>query len=340
MFNICYADREGNIFYLWNGTVPDMPHPASRDQAVNATGSADVWTRFHSLDELPQLLNPKSGYVHNCNSPPYLTNLDEPLHRQNYPAHFPGNRLSLRSQHSLKLIHNTKRFSLEDVRTMKHSMDMLLAERVKDDLIVALKEERRFDDVDAACKLLEQWDNTVAAESRGSVLFKLWWQSYSSGGRGGFAIPWSEREPISTPRGLANKDWAVETFRQAIDEAQRRYGKWDVTWGEVHRIRQGSIDLPVGGGSGRLGCFRVVGFRQDSDGRSIVNGGDSWVFAVEFGETPRAYTIVGYSQSEIENSPHFHDQAELYAANEMKRAAFTEQEIQSRLLKTYHPGQE
>ena len=34
MFNICYADRVGNIFYLWNGTVPNLPHPAHKAEAV------------------------------------------------------------------------------------------------------------------------------------------------------------------------------------------------------------------------------------------------------------------------------------------------------------------
>ena len=36
MFNICYADRAGNIFYIWNGTVPDLPHPAHKANAVHA----------------------------------------------------------------------------------------------------------------------------------------------------------------------------------------------------------------------------------------------------------------------------------------------------------------
>ena len=62
--------------------------------------------------------------------------------------------------------------------------------------------------------------------------------------------------------------------------------------------------------------------------------------AVEFGETPRAYTIVGYSQSEVESTPHFSDQAALYSANQMKPAAFTEEEISASLVKSYHPGEE
>ena len=339
MFNICYADRAGNIYFLWNGTVPVLPHAANFDTAVHATRTSDVWTRFHALGELPQLLNPQGGYVHNCNSPPYLTNLHEPLDRAKYPAHFPANSVSLRSQHSLLLIHNEKKFTLEDVRDMKHSMRMLVADRVKDDLIAAIQASKPTDEMRSAADLLARWDNSVSAESRGSVLFRSWWGRYSPNNRSGFAVPWSASEPTSTPRGIAERERAVELFREAMEETRRRYGKWDVTWGEVHRIRRGDIDLPVGGGSGRLGCFRALGFREDTDGKLVVRGGDSWVFTVEFAETPRAYTIVGYSESEIEGSPHFDDQARLYSENKMKRAAFTDEEIEAQLLRKYRPGE-
>ena len=96
----------------------------------------------------------------------------------------------------------------------------------------------------------------------------------------------------------------------------------------------------MSGGSGRMGCFRVAGFRRDSDGKLVVSGGDSWVFAVEFSDPPQAYTVVGYSQSEIEGTPHFADQAPLYSANKFKRAAYTEEDIERDLLKKYRPGQE
>jgi acyl-homoserine-lactone acylase len=89
-----------------------------------------------------------------------------------------------------------------------------------------------------------------------------------------------------------------------------------------------------------MGSFRVLDFRQADDGKLVASGGDSWVFAVEFSHPPKAYTVVAYSQSDVEGSPDFNDQAALFSANKMKRAAFTESEIQAQLLKTYRPGEE
>jgi hypothetical protein len=161
-------------------------------------------------------------------------------------------QLRLRSQHGLALLHNERVFSLEDVVEAKHSMRMLLADRVKDDLVAA--------------------------------------------------------EPATTPRGLASPEQAA-AFAWAVEEKRRQFGSWDVAWGEVHRVRRGSVDAPVGGCSGTLGCFRVLNFSTATDGRRVVDGGDGWVLAVEFGNEPRAYSVLAYGQSPDPQSPYHADQA-------------------------------
>ena len=340
MFNIAYADRDGNIYYLWNGSVPAIPHANQLDTAVHVSRSAEIWTQLHPIADLPQLLNPKGGYVQNSNSPPYFTNLHEPLDRDSYPAHFPDNRLSLRTQYSLELIHNDKKFSLEDVVDLKFSMGMLLADRVKDDLIAAVKATNPDGEQAAAVEMLEKWDNSVSADSVGSVLFEAWWRAYSRGLMNPYEVSWTPEKPVTTPHGLADRTKAVEAFSKALEKTKEMYGRWDVAWGDVHRVRKGNVDVPVGGGSGGLGCFRVLSFTNADDGKRVVSGGDSWIFAVEFGQTPKAYTVVGISQSEVEDSPHYADQAELYASNKMKRAAFTKKQIRAQLIRSYRPGEE
>ena len=61
---------------------------------------------------------------------------------------------------------------------------------------------------------------------------------------------------------------------------------------------------------------------------------------VEFGEVPRAYTVLSYGQSAREDSPHFDDQAALFARGEMKRIAWTDEEIARVALRRYRPGEE
>ncbi|MGH7481418.1 MAG: penicillin acylase family protein [Longimicrobiales bacterium] len=339
--NFTYADADGNIFYVWNGSVPALPLPSGGDTlAIDVAGLADVWSGLVPWDSLPMLLNPPGGYLHNENDSFHFTNLEARLWADSFPAHFPEPRLRLRSQHSLELIRDTPPLSLEDVVALKHSMRMELADRVLADLIAAARAAGEA----SAAEILAGWDGTAARASRGSVLFALWWDRYEDladeRGTAAFEEPWTAARPVETPRGLGDAASAVEALAWAEAEAERRYGEADVAWGEVHRVREGDVDVPVGGCGGELGCFRVLWFEREEDGRLAVRGGDGWVLAVEFGDPPRAYSILGYGQSEKPGSPHDDDQAALFADNRMKPVAFTEAAIRADLERSYRPGLE
>jgi acyl-homoserine-lactone acylase len=308
--------------------------------ATPAHSTRDVWTKLVPFDDLPQVLNPKGGYIHNENDSPHFTNLRERIDTTNKYPNFEKPELLLRSQHAIQLIGGTDRMSLEDVIRRKHSYRMLLADRVKPDLIAAVKATKPGGDTAAALALLEKWDNTAAPESRGGTLFEVWWQQYSRGLPDSlrYAKRWSAATPTTTPQGLGDPRRAAEAFGFAVTETARRYGKWDVAWGDVHRVRRGSVDVPVGGCAGALGCFRVLTFRPDSTGHLIANGSDGWILAVEFGDVPRAYSVLAYGESPREDSPWFADQAAMFARGELKKVAFLPRDVDADVVKRYRPG--
>ena len=339
--NFTYADRAGNIFYVWNASIPSLPHPSGGDTAaVPARRTSEVWTRYVDFDSLPQVLNPRGGYVHNENDPPYHTNLRQVLDRAKYPANFPEPLLRLRSQMAVTLIDNTKKLSLEDVIALKHSYRMLLADRVKDDLIAAVRATNPDAATANALEQLTKWDNAAGPTSKGAVLFQSWWQLYTQGSNPDsmFAEPWSLAKPAATPRGLKDPARAARAFTQALADVTRQYNDPFIAWGDVHRVRLGKVDVPVGGCSGALGCFRVLNFATNPDGKRSAIGGDGWILAVEFGDIPRAYTVLAYGESPKEDSPYHSDQAEMFAKGEMKRVAFTAKDVEAATVKRYNPG--
>ena len=340
--NFTYADRDGNIFYVWVTTPPSLPHPPGGDTvAIYATRSDQVWSRIVPFDSLPQLHNPPGGYLHQENDSPHYTNLNRILDHASFRFEVEEPRLRMRSQHALRILHNDRVFSLEDVVEAKHSMGMLLADRVKADLIAAVRRTNPTGEVARALDLLAAWDNTAATDSRGAVLFETWWNRYRSERRGQdlHAVEWTEADPAGTPRGLADANAAAEAFAWAVPETARRFGRWDVAWGDVHRVRRGDVDAPVGGCGGALGCFRVLNFDEQPDGKRAANGGDGWVLAVEFGDTPRAYSILAYGQSPDSTSRYHADQAALFAANRMKTVRWSDADIAAHAVERYRPGQ-
>jgi acyl-homoserine-lactone acylase len=339
--NFTYADRAGNIGLLWNASLPWLPHPVPSTPAVAVTSLSRIWTQYVPFEDLPFIRNPPGGYVQNANDSPHFTNVRGPVALANTHANMERPALRLRSQLSLELVENDAKLSLEDVVRLKHSYRMLLADRVKPDLVRALEATQPTGEMAAALALLKAWDNTTAPDRQGAVLFAAWWRKYAEGRPGylGYAVPWRETEPRTTPRGLSDLPGAAKAFTAALHETAERHGRWDVAWGEVHRLRRGDVDVPVGGGSGAQGHFRVLTFARAQDGRSVADGGDGWVLAVEFGDEPRAYSVLAYGQSAKPASRWHADQAALFARGEMKPVRFAAAEVDRHAVIRYRPGE-
>jgi len=131
------------------------------------------------------------------------------------------------------------------------------------------------------------------------TLFYFWWQR-----------PPGERE--HDPLG------ALEA---AVEEMERLYGTIEVPWGRVHRIRRGSLDLPIAGSKDPSTLWMAHG-PMDERGIIYTNAGSSFVMLVKLGPKVEAYSLLPYGISEDSSSPHYADQAPLMSRGELKRAWF------------------
>ncbi|MGQ0642654.1 MAG: penicillin acylase family protein [Gemmatimonadaceae bacterium] len=62
------------------------------------------------------------------------------------------------------------------------------------------------------------------------------------------------------------------------------------------------------------------------------------MIAVEFTDVPKGYSVLAYGQSAREDSPHYYDQAEMFAKGEFKRIALIEKDIDAQTIRRYRPG--
>ena len=353
--NFTYADADGNILYLWNGRVPVRRDGVSYDLDVDARGSRDLWKKLHPLDELPSLLNPKSGYVQNANNPPEFVSLRDRIDMARYPTHFERGALALRPQLALDLLERSSKMTVSDVIRLKYNTRMLLAERVKSDLLDIVEASPLRDAVAvgdellAAAAVVAAWDGTAAADSEGAVLFQHFWDGYAAAVRQPFAQPWSAANPTSTPAGIADHRQAVWQLLAAVRTTRANHGSERVAWGEVNRFRFGSVDLPGDGASGTYGTFRVMRFdRVDGiqrrvagnlgDGRPLAGFGDAWVLLVDFAPPVTGWSVLAYGQTTNPASRHSADQIRIFASHDLRRAWYTEDEIRQHTTREYRPG--
>lgn len=339
-FNVVYADREGNVLYLFNGT---LPRRADGDHAywsgiLPGDTSAALWHDVHGYDELPKLLNPPGGWVQNSNDPPWTAHWPPPpeLSPSAFPAYTAGTSYTLRSARSLRWLALEKpapaRWTFEALERAQHDTYLELADRVLPSLGAAV-EAHGTERARRAFAVLAAWDRRAEVNSRGTPLFIAWAERLAGPAfarRDGFAVPFDPLRPFDTPAGLSDPAQAAAWLDEAAAEIEQRHGALDAAFGEAYRLRRDGVDLPARGVSGGLGSFHVVNYGPPgADGKRVANFGESFTALVEFSNPVRAEVRLSYGNASRPGSPHRSDQLALLSSGELRPALLTPSEIEA-----------
>lgn len=338
MFNVGYTDRSGDVYYLYDGRLPIRPAGFDWSKPVPGSTIKTEWFSLYPIPQLPQLLNPRTGYVQNCNDSPWYANLEQRIDPKPYAEYIPEDDVTWRGRVSLHFLSTSGQLSLDAVKRFKYNDHLLIADRLKNDLIAWVKAHPAPNTpLSDAARVLENWDNHISPDSRGAELFGRWWDKYSKAANPQFAIPFSPADPLGTPTGLGDPPLGGNILAQVAEQMMQQYGTLDVPWGAIHRLRRGDFDSPIGGTKNTLA--NMV-YNQDPDGKYTAFAGDTYVLAVEFTQPLTAYSVLVYSESSVPGSPHYNDQTKIYAARSFKRSWFSEQEIANNTERKYHPGED
>lgn len=325
MFNIIYADRDGNIFYLFNGNIPVRTEGdfSFWKGTIDGTRSSLIWDSIHAYKDLPKLLNPPSGFLQNCNDPPWFCTDPPVLNPDNYPPYFSSLWTFLRPQHAVNMMKNNPSVSYEQLLDYKQNTEPEAADRFLDELLEAANE---YPDpaLKEAAEVLKKWDRKTETDSRGAILFTSWWNRINNQM---FEERWNPDDPFNTPRGIKNKETAVELLIAAAEEVKKRYGKLDVAWGDVNRFRLNEYDFPANGGPGDYGIFRTIYFREDTDEKNRAIAGETFVAVVEFGENLKANVILSYGNSSQPGNRHCGDQLDMLSLKKLRSVLFQKENI-------------
>ena len=247
---ISYADVDGNIGFVAPGRIPVRKRANDLKGLAPAPGwdARYDWAGTIPYDELPRLLNPKSGTFASGNQkilPPgykhFITSEWQPPYR--------ANRIS-------ELLEATPKHTRESFARMQ--MD-IVSPAVRELLPYLLATPAATPQAQAALARLAAWDATMSVDRAEPLIVVAWWREltraiYADELGPAFTPAWSTRaqflsnvladrngqgrwcDNIATPRVETCAEVLAESLERALADLRQRYGDDPVRWrwGDAH----------------------------------------------------------------------------------------------------------
>jgi penicillin amidase/acyl-homoserine-lactone acylase len=324
--NFVYADRSGNVAYFYNAKFPKRVPGLDWQGVLPGDRSDLIWQETLPFEAVPQVVNPRSGFVVNANHTPFRSTdpADAPDPARFAPELGIESRMTNRGLRELELFGGDTSITREEFRAYK--FDKRYAEGSEAKRIVAeiLAADPMGDpDLVSGQRLLRDWRGTAEADDPAAALAIL------------------SATPVVVAQLQGEAPPSVQgSYRAAVRSLLRHHGRLDVPWGEVNRFRRGALDQPASGGPDVLRA--IEDFELEPDGTYTARSGDSLVMFVEWDRAgrQRIETIHQFGSATLdERSPHYADQAPLFLREETKTIAMDEAELRAQLERDYRPGE-
>ncbi len=196
--------------------------------------------------------------------------------------------------------------------------------------------------------LLRSWDYRWGINSVQTSLGVYWYYALARSMYGG------ARPDTVAPRDWVAHDVAPDSLLAALSTAMDRltsdFGTWQMPWGDINRFQRlddsirphfddSKPSIPVPFTSSRTGSLASFGARQYDTKKWYGNSGNSFIAAIEFGDSVRARGITAGGESGDPESPHFVDEAARYASGNLRVIYFYPAQLEGHTERVYHPGE-
>jgi acyl-homoserine-lactone acylase len=325
MFNTVYADKVGNIFYVYNALLPKRNINYDWSGILPGDQESLIWKDYYKFEELPQVLNPISGFLQNCNSSPFLaTDGDDNPKEASFPKHMGIETFQTnRALRVIELFSEDKSITKEEFYNNKfdtyYSKNSVLAINLNRFLNEAVSQDK---DINEALKLMRNWDlNTDST----TIAMHLAYETI---------------RPVYDPaKYIYDYDKNMNRLKDIITWTKAAFGKIEVKWGDIQRLKRGNTNLALSGGPDVL---RAVYSKQEVRDKVGI-AGDCYFEIVEWDKNGNVFAQSIHqfgTATQDSTSFHYDDQAKLFAKHKMKPVWMNLEDIKLNLEKAYHPGLE
>jgi acyl-homoserine-lactone acylase len=326
-FNTVYADKNDTIYFVSNALLPVRKSEYDYRSVLSGDSEDKKWDSYYSFKDLPQQLNPASGYLYNTNHSPFkASGVTDNIKAEAYPAGMgyllTDNNRSLRFR---EIMPDTGKISYEMFKRIKFDKTLpdSLVYAMDINLLFAL-DAAAYPDLKEEIELLKSWNRDASAHSRGAALFAQCYYYFRDHTR---------EAGLDSERKLTEEE-AI----QAIRNGKIILAQQGTTLGDMQKLVRGEKALPLFGVPDVISAMRS---EPHADGYRSGVQGESYIMLVKFGkDLPEIETVNVYGASNQADSPHFADQMELFLKQELKPMSLDKTEVYKNAKRVYHPNRQ
>ena len=326
-YNIGYADKNDTIFYISNGLIPKRAKNYDWASVVPGNTRKTLWTESYEIEELPQVIQPKSGYFYNANHTPFKSSAEED---NPDPTNFDSNMGfetydNNRSTRLKQLIDEYEKLDYDDFKRIKYDRQYPRPYTFNwmDIHYLELLDSKKYPDIEMLIERLQAWDRKANKNSLGA---------------GTFAVLYDQLRPfyskIPEPK-IFPASYIIQALRNTKEYLLKHFNTTDVKLGDYQKLVRGSKELPI---FGLPDVITAMSSRPYKDGKVKVVSGESYIELIRFTDKgPEIESVISYGSSDHPDSKHYDDQMEMYANFKTKKMTLNKDSVYKNAKRIYNP---
>ena len=328
-FNIVYADQEDNIYYLGNAKIPIRNKAFDWSKTLPGNTSESLIDSYHSLEDLPQVLNPKSGYVFNTNNSAFSCTFsaDNP-DPKDYDLtmgyrQFENNR----SVRFMQLMEDRKSLSWDDFLAIKYDGQLPYELHYPVDIKVLFElDASRYKKYEELLDILQTWDGQSSFDNLGAAQFVILYDYLKQ------KYPTSYLDSTKVLTEFQLIDGIAHTYKYL----KRNFKRVNIRLGDYQLLVRGDKEIPVNGIPDVITAMYSEPYKN---GRVRAVQGESYIMLVRYPEEglPIIETVNVFGASNQKDSPHYDDQMLLFLNQKRKSMTLDIDTVRKNAESIYHP---
>lgn len=353
--NTIYADKTGNIGYWHGNFVPIRDTKFDWTLPVPGNKSETNWKGVHPLNDIPNYVNPKNGWVQNCNSTPLygIGKFDSVMFKK--PLYMFPDGHTPRAVNAIRQLNNISNATLDTILKMSHSPYLANAAKFIPQLVKSYDAIGKSDKREEPIQVLRNWNFNSDTTSVATTLSVLWMEKILQLNMTKLKKPITNEQsyPLSNGSNISLSEVTPEIqlalFDSVLNDLQKDWSGWNIPWGKINRFQRNASgveasdllpSLAVTATPSFMGSLNAYTSKKSKTSKvRYGTTGNTFVAVVSFGKKLQAKSIYTGGNSSNPSSKHFLDQANGYINHQFKTVNFYKSDVLKNKELSYHPGE-